>query len=142
MERGLIRKRYQITIPRGVRRALNLFIGQTLNFALDENYCITISTGSLPSAEEGEFYKLLKGEKPRFPKGKKFRISEGRRQSRGERLKSARFEKLEKMMAAFPVDPELMNALDDAREAENARQDLMQIVSNLSKFLLRIQERL
>ena len=45
-------------------------------------------------------------------------------------------------MAAFPVDPELMNALDDAREAENARQDLMQIVSNLSKFLLRIQERL
>jgi hypothetical protein len=129
-------------MPREIRRQLNLFIGQTLNFSVDDHFCISIATGVLPSAEEAEFYKLLKGEKPRFPKGKKFRKSDARRQPKIERLRSARFAKLERMMAVFPVDPDLISALDDAREAESARLDLRQLVANMSRFLLKVQERL
>ena len=109
---------------------------------MDDEFCLRIATGNLPSVEEQEFFKHLKGEKPRFPKGKKFGKSEGGRRSKLERIRTAHFVKLEKMMSAFPVDPELMSALDDAREAETARQDLKEIVSNMSRFLLRVQERL
>jgi hypothetical protein len=36
MERRLIRKKWQLTIPRGIRRKLGLYEGQTLNWQLVE----------------------------------------------------------------------------------------------------------
>lgn len=142
MERRFIRPRWQVTIPREIRRRLNLFVGQALSFTLDEHYNIIMTTGSLPDAEQAEFYKLFKGEKKPFGPLKKFGISKGRRTSKIERLKSARFGKLEKMMKHFPADPDLVVALDEAREAEDARQDLKGLVSNMSRFLMKVQERL
>jgi bifunctional DNA-binding transcriptional regulator/antitoxin component of YhaV-PrlF toxin-antitoxin module len=142
MERGLIRKRWQVTLPREIRRRLNLFIGQTLNFTLDEDYCIRISTGIVPSAEEAEFYEQVKGKKAAFGKRRKFRISEGKRTAKRERPKEARFEKLEEMASFFPRDPEIHQAIERAEAAEDAREGLKQLVANLSRFLLSMQERL
>ncbi len=142
MERGLIRKRWQVTIPKGVRRELNLFIGQTLNFAIDEEFCIRIATGTMPSAGEAEFYQHLKGKKVVFDRLKKFRKSDGQRAGKPGALKSDWTRKIEKMASFFPTDPEVKIAVAQAAEAEEARQELKQIVSGLSKFLRRLQERI
>ena len=63
MERALIRKRWQVTIPRYIRRFLNLFEGQTLNWDLSEiegTWYIRIYGGSCAlSTEEAAFRKEL-----------------------------------------------------------------------------------
>jgi bifunctional DNA-binding transcriptional regulator/antitoxin component of YhaV-PrlF toxin-antitoxin module len=63
MERGIIRKKFQVTIPRYIRRFLSLHVGQTLNWDLSEiegTWYIRIYGGSCAlSSEEAAFRKEL-----------------------------------------------------------------------------------
>jgi len=123
MERRLIRKRWQVTIPPGVRRGLNLFQGQLLNWdiagALEGEPFIRLWTGSCANPEDFAAFQEVFGKKKR-PKGEKkcrskIRKLEGKRASRVE--------------AANPVmDTELT--------------EFKEIVSDLSQFLLSLQQRL
>lgn len=82
MQRGLIRKRFQVTIPRWVRRTLNLFEGQTLNWdVLEEGgaWFIKIYSGSFSlSHEEAAFKEYLRvsPKKERKSRALKFGISD------------------------------------------------------------------
>jgi len=122
MERRLIRKRWQITIPREVRRRLNLFEGQLLNWDIhdyDGQTFIRVYTGggSLPD-DQAAFQDLLvkkKGRKGRTRCRTKIRKLDTARDSRIEAGQNPqRFESYE----------------------------LRNLVSNLSQYLLGLQQRL
>ena len=104
-----------------------------------------ISTGVLPSAEEVEFFEILKGKKKAFGRRKEFRKSDGRPGSspgKKTRLQAARLEKLNKMSSFFPADPELLEAINQVATIDDERRDLKQIISSMSRFLKGLQERL
>jgi bifunctional DNA-binding transcriptional regulator/antitoxin component of YhaV-PrlF toxin-antitoxin module len=57
MERRLIRKKWQITIPKGIRRSMGLYQGQTLNWQIVEGFNggpaeIRLFTGSYALRQE------------------------------------------------------------------------------------------
>jgi len=150
MERRLIRERWQVTIPRGIRRKLNLFVGQTVNFHVDlETGTVLMFTGSVAlPADDAAFQEIFTGSPRRLGQRKeerrkrgKIRNSDGGRRS-GKRLINARFDKLDHMAGFFPTDPEVLAALAEARAAGEGRQELKGILSSLSQFLLGLQERI
>jgi bifunctional DNA-binding transcriptional regulator/antitoxin component of YhaV-PrlF toxin-antitoxin module len=60
MERSLIRSKWRVTIPKGVRRSLNLFEGQVLNWEVIEEEGTTeirLVHGSLPRVEDMAAFK-------------------------------------------------------------------------------------
>ena len=120
MERRLIRKRFQITIPRELRRFLNLYVGQALSFRLGESGEIIIITGTPPHMEDLAAFKEAgarkKKKRGRYPCGKKIRKS--------DRLVDARLEK----MLADPV--------------KLAATELQELVHLVSESLRDLQERL
>lgn len=126
MERRLIRKRWQVTIPPGIRRELNLYQGQLLNFDLVEQegqVFIRIFTGLAADPEERaafqEVFARKKGKGKRVKCAGKIRKSEAQRESRALRL-----EELRKGLAPSTVT------------------ELKELISNLSAYLLGLQARL
>jgi bifunctional DNA-binding transcriptional regulator/antitoxin component of YhaV-PrlF toxin-antitoxin module len=126
MERRLIRQRWQITIPGRIRRELNLYLGQLLNFDLveqDGEVFIRMFTGSVVDPEERaafqEVFARKKGKGKRVKCAGKIRKSEAQRESRALRL----------------VD--LRKGLEPSTATE-----LKEIISNLSAYLLSLQARL
>lgn len=126
MERRLIRKRWQVTIPPGIRRQLNLYEGQLLNFDLvesEEQVFIRIYTGAAADPEEMAAFKELFGKKKRKEKqakcGTKIRKSDARRESRVRRIEDIR-------KGLVP----------------STSTELQEILSNLSEYLLGMQNRL
>jgi bifunctional DNA-binding transcriptional regulator/antitoxin component of YhaV-PrlF toxin-antitoxin module len=121
MSRCLIRKRWQITIPRDVRQHLNLFVGQTLNFYLDEEYCLKVVPSGFPKRDEdaAAFRDLLRrkpsGVEPR-KKRRKFRISDKDRVSQLE--------------------------LQEIAPVVFARNQLRGLLSEISTYLLKVQDQL
>lgn len=122
MERRLIRKRWQITIPREVRRRLNLFQGQLLNWDIQEydgqTFMRVYTGGGLLPDDQAAFQDILARKKGR----------KGRTKCRTK-----------------------IRKLDEAREArlEGARNpqrlentELRELVSGLSQYLLGLQQRL
>lgn len=93
MERGLIRAKWQVTIPRGIRRRLNLFLGQTLNWELTEEESgveIRIITGyACHRLEDMAAFQEIGAKKARKEKARKkrqasagfFRISDAKTRS-------------------------------------------------------------
>ena len=110
-----------------------------MNFKLDENLCIVMSTGNLPSSEEAEFYELFKGKKKPFGRRKQFRISEGKKAPKLAVLKNRRLDKIEKMAKMFPADPEILMGIEEWRGFEENRESLKNILSNMSRFIVRLQ---
>jgi bifunctional DNA-binding transcriptional regulator/antitoxin component of YhaV-PrlF toxin-antitoxin module len=126
MERRLIRKRWQVTIPPGIRRQLNLYEGQLLNFDLvesEEQVFIRIYTGAAADPEEMAAFKELFGKKKSKERqakcGRKFRKSDARRESRARRIEDMR------------------KGLVPSTSIE-----LQQILSSTSEYLLALQMRL
>jgi bifunctional DNA-binding transcriptional regulator/antitoxin component of YhaV-PrlF toxin-antitoxin module len=126
MERRLIRKRWQVTIPPGIRRQLNLYEGQLLNFDLvesEEQVFIRIYTGAAADPEEMAAFKELFGKKKRKERqakcGTKFRKSDARRESRARRIK------------------DIHKGLVPSTSTE-----LQQILASTSEYLLALQMRL
>jgi bifunctional DNA-binding transcriptional regulator/antitoxin component of YhaV-PrlF toxin-antitoxin module len=122
MERRIIRKRWQVTIPREVRRRLNLFQGQLLNWDIHDfegQTFIRVYTGggSLPE-DEVAFHDILARKK-----GKKGRI---RCRTKIRKLDMARDARME--------------AARNPQRFESS--ELSNLVSNLSQYLLGLQERL
>jgi bifunctional DNA-binding transcriptional regulator/antitoxin component of YhaV-PrlF toxin-antitoxin module len=122
MERRLIRKRWQVTIPREVRRRLNLFQGQLLNWDIhdyDGQTFIRVYTGggAVPD-DQAAFQDLLvkkKGRKGRVKCRTKIRKLDTERESKIEAGRNPqRFESSE----------------------------LRSLVSNLSQYLHGLQQRL
>ena len=134
MERQLIRARWQITIPRTIRRALSLFIGQTLNFSIDEEFCMRISTGVLPSAEEVEFWSFLKGKNLPPGKGKKIRKSEASREKL-LRLRATR------TLAADKAKKYAATGIDWL-SLEEGKAELKELLSSAARLLAELQERI
>lgn len=126
MERRLIRKRWQVTIPPGIRRQLNLYEGQLLNFDLvesEEQVFIRIYTGAAADPEEMAAFKELFGKKKRKEKqakcGAKIRKSEARIDLRAKRVEDIR-------KGLVP----------------STATELQDLLSNLSQYVLALQSRL
>lgn len=126
MERRLIRKRWQVTIPREIRHRLNLYEGQLLNFDLvdhEEQVFIRIYTGAAADPEEMAAFKELFGKKKRKEKqakcGSKIRKSDDKRELRAKRIEDIR-------KGLVP----------------STSTELQEILSNLSGYLLSLQKRL
>lgn len=120
MERRLIRKRWQITIPREIRRYLSLYVGQGLSFRLGEAGEIIIITGTPPHREDlaalQEVGARKKKKRGRYPCGKKIRKS--------DKIRDARMEKL----MESPV--------------RSAALELKEMVHHVSGYLQEVQKRL
>lgn len=122
MERRLIRKRWQVTIPPDVRRRLNLFQGQLLNWDIydeDGQTFIRLFTGggALP-AEHAAFQDLL-AKKRAKEKGAKCGTKIGKSaKKRAQRLEVWK-------------NPQRFES-----------SELRNLVSNLSQYLLSLQARL
>jgi bifunctional DNA-binding transcriptional regulator/antitoxin component of YhaV-PrlF toxin-antitoxin module len=122
MERRLIRQRWQITIPGGIRRKLNLYQGQLLNFDLAEiegELFIRMYTGLAVDPGEAAAFQDVLAAKKRKEKGQKC----GRKIRKLEEKRSRRAG-----AARAVVGSELTT--------------LREIVSDLSQYLLTLQERL
>jgi AbrB family looped-hinge helix DNA binding protein len=126
MERRLIRKRWQVTIPREIRHRLNLYEGQLLNFDVvdhEEQLFIRVYTGAAADPEEMAAFKELFGKKKRKEKqakcGAKIRKSDAQRESREIRIEDVR-------LGLVP----------------STSTELQEILSNLSGYLLSLQNRL
>ena len=125
MERGLIRRRWQVTIPRHVRRELNLFIGQAVNWEVDhERGVITVFTGSgvFPGVELAAFQDVM---------ARKLRHERGQKCGR----------KIRKSAKRSKVLRELQEKSRIRRESSGATE-LREMVSQISQYLLTLQERL
>lgn len=125
MERRLIRKRWQITIPREIRRRLNLFEGQLLNFDLvdcEEQVFIRVYTGAAVDPGEMAAFKELFSRKRRKEKGAKC----GAKIRKLDAAKKARERRIEAQ----------------AGEAPSTSTELQELISNLSGYLLSLQNRL
>jgi len=126
MERRLIRQRWQITIPPGIRRRLNLYQGQLLNFDLvevEDQVFIRVFTGlAVDSGEQAAFQEVFARRK-RKEKGQKcgtkIRKSVGLKESRAKRVEGVR-------LGLVP----------------STATELREIISNLSGYLLSLQNRL
>jgi AbrB family looped-hinge helix DNA binding protein len=126
MERRLIRKRWQVTIPREIRHRLNLYEGQLLNFDVvdhEEQLFIRVYTGAAADPEEMAAFKELFGKKKRKEKqakcGRKIRKSDARRESRELRIEDIR-------KGLVP----------------STATELQDLLSNLSQYVLALQSRL
>ena len=122
MERRIIRKRWQVTIPPGVRRKLNLFQGQLLNWditTLEGETFIRLYTGSGSIPEDHAAFQDLLAVKKRRERsskcGTKIGKLEAKRKSRVEEAEPLRNTEL---------------------------TTFKEIVSDLSQFLLNLQVRL
>lgn len=121
MERRLIRKRWQVTIPREVRRRLNLFQGQLLNWDIHDyegQTFIRVYTGggSVPD-DEVAFHDILAKKKGR----------KGRAKCR------TKIQKLDEKRA---------KRIEGSRNQATENTELRNLVSNLSQYLLILQARL
>lgn len=82
MERSSIRKRWQVTIPRKIRRELNFFEGQVLNWQIvPEDWggekTIRVFPGSYADPEEAAAFKDRRTRKERHQSRQKQRRSPG-----------------------------------------------------------------
>lgn len=121
MERRLIRKKWQVTIPRGVRARLNLFQGQLLNWeVVDEEgfFHIKIWSGLCPTAEDKTAYDEFLYKKERQLRRSKCAKKIG---------------KLEEKRSL---------KLREEREGTGSRSELKSLVSEFSQYLLSLQEKL
>ena len=126
MERRLIRQRWQITLPPGIRRKLNLYQGQLLNFDLveiEDQVFIRIFTGLAVDPEERAAFQEIFGARKRKEKGRKcgrkIRKSDGLREKRGKLVE------------------DIKRGLVPSTSSE-----LQEIISNLSGYLLSLGNRL
>ncbi len=124
--RTLIRKRWVVTLPRGIRAALNLFVGQLLNWDLVEDFehgqvFIRIYTGGAPSAETVAFRAELMRK----------RRKESRRKCAPKSRKSANSASLQEAAAR-----------ERGRRENWGNIELQQTVSELSAYLQGLQTRL
>ena len=123
MERRLIRERWQITIPAKVRRRLNLFVGQTLNFEVDDvTGNIHVFTGSyLVPADEAAFREVL-----------------------AEKARQKRKPKWAKKSRKSDIQGTLRRLQEAAKRAREHSEnfELQQVLSDLSGYLLNLQTRL
>ena len=74
MNRGLIRKRWQVTIPKEVRLYLDLYIGQTLNWDVvheEGRTEIRIFFGTYPMRGEGAAHEAVAARKARAERRQK-----------------------------------------------------------------------
>jgi bifunctional DNA-binding transcriptional regulator/antitoxin component of YhaV-PrlF toxin-antitoxin module len=126
MERGLIRRRWQVTIPAEVRRELNLFMGQAVNWEVDhERGVITIFTGSgvFPGVEMAAFQDAMT---------RKLRHERGQKCGRKIRKSAKKEKKLR----------ELVDRSRAWRERSSGATELQEVLSQVSQYLLGVQERL
>lgn len=123
MDRRLIRKRWQVTIPPGVRRLLNLYVGQLLNWDIvstpEGETFIRVYTGSCANPEDFAAFQEAFAKK----KGRK-----GERKCRG---------KIRKLEDKRRSRVEIANPVKTTELIE-----FKEIVSGLSQFLLSLQGRL
>ena len=126
MERRLIRRRWQITIPKEIRQRLNLFEGQLLNFdvvELEGQVFMRIFTGASPDPAEMAAFKDLMARKNR----------EVRKQRCGSKIRKS--DDLKEKRAARLADQASGGVASIAGE-------LKAMVSDLSQYLLTLQARL
>ena len=126
MERRLIRQRWQITIPPGIRRKLNLYQGQLLNFdlvELEDQVFIRVFTGlAVDPGEQAAFQEIFARRKRKekgLKCGKRIRKSDSLRESREKRVEDVR-------RGLVP----------------STSTELQEIISNLSGYLLSLGNRL
>lgn len=126
MERRIIRQRWQITIPPGIRRKLNLFQGQLLNFDLVEiegEVFIRVFTGQAMDPTERAAFQEIYGRKKGQPRGKICRRKIGKSAGKRE-LRLSRIEDIRQGLVP------------------STASELQEIISNLSGYLLSLQSRL
>ena len=121
MDRRLIRKRWQVTIPPGVRRLLNLYVGQLLNWDIvstpEGETFIRVYTGSCATPEDFAAFQELFGKK----KGQR-----GKRKCRGK------IRKLEEKRASKIAEGRPVTGIELI--------ELREEISGLSQFLLNLQD--
>ena len=119
MERRLIRKRWQVTIPREVRRRLNLFQGQLLNWDIydeDGQTFIRLFTGGGALPVEHAAFQDLMAKKKAKERGSKC----------GRKIRKLEEKRSHRVGVGRPVEGSELTTLRE-------------IVSDLSQYLLNLQ---